>query len=64
MVISQSVEAMQVMGVTRSASFHPAGSWLPMNSGEQSMRMGHAVVRGAVVLTLAFRGSGGVVSAA
>jgi hypothetical protein len=25
------------MGVRRSASFHPAGSWRPTNSSEQSM---------------------------
>ena len=44
--MSHSDQVMNVMGVSRSASFHPVGSWLPTNSSAQSMRMGPMTMPG------------------
>ena len=51
--INQSDQAMYVIGVRRSASFHPAGSWLPTNSSEQSMRIGPTTMPGTATQSAA-----------
>jgi hypothetical protein len=44
--MSHSDQVMCVMGVSRSAGFHPVGSWLPTTSSAQSMRMGPMTMPG------------------